>query len=381
MSKGKLIGSPFLAVVDIDGTNPQREKCAYVVCGHMVPQGYGAYLISCDIPEDYAKNLASYCPNASILYDVSDVEQYANFDVIEVDNKGHIRVVYQDASEDNVLFITNQCNSNCIMCPDSNTARKMVLDNRKEYLERLIDLLPSDAVHLTITGGEPTLLKWDFIDILKKCQDKFTQTEFLMLSNGRTLANTAYRSAFLDAVPSHFRLAVPLYASTSDIHDSITRAPGSFEQTIAALKVLQHKLNIEIRIVVMKDTYKQLPEIANYLVSNLPNIKTVSIMGMELLGNAAINREKLWVDFRNTTKHIEDAVHILLAGGIDARIYNYPLCDLPRSLWSISARSITDYKIRYPEGCNGCAVRNLCGGFFFSTLHFADIQVDPIVEE
>ena len=25
MSKGKLIGSPFLAVVDIDGTNPQRE--------------------------------------------------------------------------------------------------------------------------------------------------------------------------------------------------------------------------------------------------------------------------------------------------------------------------------------------------------------------
>lgn len=202
-----------------------------------------------------------------------------------------------------------------------------------------------------------------------------------MLSNGRSLADVAYRNAFIDAIPSHFRLAVPLYASMGDMHDSITRAPGSFAQTISALKVLQHKLNIEVRIVVMKKTYKQLPEIANYLVSNLPNIKTVSIMGMELLGNAAINREDLWVDFLDTVKYVNNAVHILLSGGIDARIYNYPLCALPRSLWSISARSITNYKIRYPDECNSCAVKNLCGGFFFSTLHFAEIQANPIVEE
>lgn len=381
MSNGKLIGSPFLAIVSIDGTNSQREKCAYVVCSHMVPRGYRAYILSSNIPEDYVKNLASHCPNASILYDVQNIEQYGNYDVIEVNNSGHIRLLYQDSSEDNILYITNQCNSNCIMCPDSNTTRKTILENRKAFLDQLVDLLPSDAVHLTITGGEPTLLKWDFIDILKKCQLKFPQTEFLMLSNGRALANTAYRNAFLDALPSHFRLAVPLYASTSDIHDTITRAHGSFEQTMTALKVLQHKVSVEVRIVVMKNTYKRLPEIANYLVSNLPNIKTVSIMGIELLGNAALNREKLWVDFRNTTIYIEDAVHILLAGGIDTRIYNYPLCVLPRSLWSISARSITNYKIRYPEECNGCAVRSLCGGFFFSTLHFENIQVSPIVEE
>lgn len=381
MSKAKLVGRPFIAIVDIDGANPQREKCAYVVCSYMVPRGYRAYILSSNFPENYAKNLASYCPNASVLYDVQNVEQYKNYDVIEVNNSGHISILYQDSSEDNILYITNQCNSNCIMCPDSNTTRKTITENRKAFLEQFIDLLPSDAVHLTITGGEPTLLKWDFIDILKKCQLKFPQTEFLMLSNGRTLANTAYRNAFLDALPNHFRLAVPLYASTSDIHDSITRAPGSFEQTMTALKVLQYQVSIEVRIVVMKDTYKRLPEIANYLVSNLPNITTVSIMGIELLGNAALNREKLWVDFHSTTMYIEDAVHILLAGGVDTRIYNYPLCALPRSLWSISAKSITDYKIRYPEKCNGCVIRPLCGGFFFSTLHFADIQVNPVAEE
>ena len=381
MSNAKLIGSPFLAIVDVDGKNLHRENCVYIVRDYMVPQGYHAYLLSSNIPEEYAKNLASYCPNASILYDVQNIEQYGNYDVIDVDNGGRIRIAYQDSSEDNVLFITNQCNSNCIMCPDSNAVRKRISENRKEYLDHLIELIPSDAIHLTITGGEPTLLKWDFIDILKKCQGKFTQTEFLMLSNGRTLANTAYRNAFLDALPNYFRLAVPLYAASSDAHDLITRAPGSFEQTVTALKALQHRLNIEIRIVVMKETYTQLPKIASYLVSNFPHIKTVSIMGLELLGNAAANRKNLWIDFHSTAKYIEDAVHILLTGGIDARIYNYPLCALPRSLWSISAKSITGYKIRYPEKCNECIVKNLCGGFFFSTLHFADIHVNPILEE
>jgi His-Xaa-Ser system radical SAM maturase HxsC len=377
---GILLGPPFLALVDRDGTNPQRESCVYVVQNYLVPQGYAAYLLGDDIPDAYAQNLAAYCPNASILYHVQNVAQFNNYDIVDVSENGDIRTVYQDASSDNVLFITNQCNSNCIMCPDSNTARKSDMGSRIEYLQRLIELIPSDTAHLTITGGEPTLLKWDLLDMLEKCKEKFTNTEFLMLSNGRTLANRAYRETFLESVPNRFRLAVPLYGCTPAAHDLITRAPGSFEQTITALKVLQHQIAIEVRIVVMQDTYRVLPDIANYIVTNLSHIRTVSIMGMELLGNAAVSREKLWVDFHDTVSYVEDAVRILLSGGVDVRIYNYPLCSLPRSLWSIAARSISEYKVRYQEACEQCAVKNLCGGFFFSTLHFANIRVDPIRE-
>jgi His-Xaa-Ser system radical SAM maturase HxsC len=201
-----------------------------------------------------------------------------------------------------------------------------------------------------------------------------------MLSNGRTLANREYRENFLKSVPNHFRLAVPLYGCTPAAHDLITRTPESFNQTITALNVLQHKIAIEVRIVVMQNTYRALPDIANYIVKNLSHIRTVSIMGMELLGNAALNREKLWVAFPNTVSYVEEAVRILLSGGVDVRIYNYPLCSLPRSLWSIAAKSITGYKVRYQEACDQCSVKKLCGGFFFSTLHFADIQVVPIRE-
>ena len=55
----------------------------------------------------------------------------------------------------------------------------------------------------------------------------------------------------------------------------------------------------------MRNTYRELPNIARFLTKNLPHIYTVSLMGMEILGNAAINRGELWIDFAETVPYIE----------------------------------------------------------------------------
>lgn len=377
---GTLIGKPFLASVDICGTHKNKKNSAYVVHGYLVPEGYMAYIFDSSYPIEYIKNLSQYFPQASILYDVSMTEELGDYDIISVNANGNIQIVYQDASSDNVLFITNKCNSNCIMCPDSIAHRKRDLGRRKEYLERIIELIPSDTPHITITGGEPTLLKWDFIEILSRCKEKFTQTHFLMLSNGRTLSNDAYREAFVESLPNYFRLAVPIYGCDYLNHDVITRAEGSFEQTMYALGHLQKQLELEIRIVIMRNNYRNLPQMAKFFVENLPYTYTVSFMGMELLGNAAVNREELWIDYETTIPYVAEAIKMLLSSGIDARIYNYPLCKVPANLWPITVKSITDYKIRYKDECSFCSQRDLCGGFFFSTLHLEDIPVYPIIE-
>ena len=54
----------------------------------------------------------SYCPTSSVLYGIS-CEGINDFDVVEVNEKGQLRIVYSDAEEDNVLFISNKCNSTC----------------------------------------------------------------------------------------------------------------------------------------------------------------------------------------------------------------------------------------------------------------------------
>lgn len=378
---GKLLGAPFMASIDRAATRTDRNNCALVVNNYLIPAGYKAYILPESIPEEYAKNIVSYCPNASVLYGLSDTEDLANYDVIEVDKNGFIRIVYKDASTDNVLFITNKCNSNCIMCPDADNNRRRDIGDRINYLNRLIELIPSDVPHLTITGGEPTLIKWDLLQILEQCRDRFKNTEFLMLSNGRSFCVKDYREAFLDSIPQRFRLAVPLYSDNAKNHDMITRSPDSFAQTMQALKELQHHLDLEIRIVVMKQNYKELPAIAKFIVREFPKAQWVSIMGMELLGNAALRRDELWIDYMETATYIEQAAKELLSAGIAASVYNYPLCGLPRHLWPISVQSITDYKIRYKPECEECMVKNLCGGFFFSTIRYEKVHAVPVTKE
>ena len=379
--RGELIGRPFIASVVRDAKRDDKDNCAFIVSDYLIPTGYRAYILPDIYPSEYANNIVAHCPNASVLYGVAGLDTLQNYDVIEVNDYGIIHIVYCDASTDNVLFITNKCNSNCIMCPDAESNRRRNLGDRVTYLKRLIELIPSDTPHLTITGGEPTLLKWDFIELLKTCRDKFHNTEILMLSNGRSFCVKEYREAFLNAVPNYFRLAVPLYADNALEHDAITQSKGSFDQTVGALKILQDHLDLELRIVVMDVNYRNLPQIATFIAKEFPRVKWVSIMAMELLGNAAINRDHLWIDYIDTVEFVEKAAYQLLSVGISASIYNYPLCGLPRGLWSIAAQSITDYKVRYKPECDECAVKHLCGGFFFSTIRYEKVHAYPIKKE
>ena len=116
--KGVLIGAPFMASVDVGGTRSDKQNCALVVNGYLIQAGYHAYILDNTYPEEYARNLAAYCPEASVLYDFPDTETLCACDVIDVDAAGIVRFAYRDSSGDNVLFVTNRCNSNCIMCPD-----------------------------------------------------------------------------------------------------------------------------------------------------------------------------------------------------------------------------------------------------------------------
>lgn len=377
---GELLGNPFIASIDKEGTRTDKQNCALVVNSYHIAMGYRAYILDTSYPEEYAKNILSYCPNASVLCYFSGADDLCDGDVIDVTESGNLHFAFQASSADNVLFITNQCNSNCIMCPDSNSNRRRKLGNRLDYILQLLELIPSDTNHITITGGEPTMLKWNLLRILCACRNKFPETDFLMLTNGRTLCDKEYQRAFLETTPHHFRIAVPLYGTTEQQHDEITRAPGSFRQTMAALAALQHYIDIEIRVVVMKQNYQQLSDIGKLITKELFAVKTVSLMGLELLGNAANNRNLVWVNFEQTTDALEKTAVMLLSAGIDVRIYNYPLCNIPRNLWGIAAKSITDYKVRYQENCSECRVKELCGGFFFSTLHFEEIPVYPVLK-
>ena len=82
-------------------------------------------------------------------------------------NNKIIRVLYRDDSEDNAIVVTNQCNSNCIMCPDSDAVRNTKENPDIKKLLKQIRCIPDDTKHITITGGEPGLLKENLLKLLE----------------------------------------------------------------------------------------------------------------------------------------------------------------------------------------------------------------------
>lgn len=338
-------------------------------------KGYKGYIFETE-PKKIDLNLINYC------YNVKDFQTLKDYDVVEIINNKSIRVLYRDDSEDNAIVVTNQCNSNCIMCPDPDIIRNTKENpDIKKILEQ-IECIPNDTSHITITGGEPGLLKEKLLEVLDKCKKCLPNTEFLLLTNGRVFSDVHFANKIAEVVPSNIRVAIPIYADNEKLHDEITRAKESFNQAVNGIKnLINRNIDVEIRIVVLKKNYEQLEQIAKFIVREFPHTKIVNIMALEMMGNAYKNKDWVWVDFKDIKKYLYNACLTIIRSGIITNLYNFPLCNIDEKLYSLSRKSITDYKVRYKDGCDTCLIKESCGGFFNSTINIKDIFIKPIKKE
>jgi len=146
------------------------------------------------------------------------------------------------------------------------------------------------------------------------------------------------------------------------------QADNAFDETIRGilnLKSLSQK--VEIRVVLHKQTYQRLPELAQFISRNLQFVDQVALMGLEITGFTRANLEELWIDPIDYQSELGKAVDIFRKAGIVTSIYNLQRCLLPKELWPISVKSISDWKNKYYEECEGCYERSSCGGFFESS--------------
>ncbi|GEA31254.1 His-Xaa-Ser system radical SAM maturase HxsC [Clostridium diolis] len=328
------------------------------------------------------EKLKSYLEKKKIYFIFGiNINRLESGDIVNLNSdKNSLKVLYKGNSTEQIILTTNQCNNNCIMCPDADGIRKTRHNADIDALIAAIKLMDSSTKFICITGGEPTLLKQDLFDILDTCTNSFNNAEFIMLTNGRTFHYENYTREFIKHSPNNMIIGIPLHSHRKEIHDDITRANGSYVQTVSGMKnLLKHKQLVEIRVVINKLNYLDLVNIAEMISTEFPNCHRVNFMAMEILGNAYMNLDEVWVDFEDFKEQLEKACMILLSKGIRSYIYNIPLCYIDKKFWSISKRSITEYKVRYGEECEGCKVKEKCGGFFFSTKKFKKLKGIGIV--
>lgn len=307
-------------------------------------------------------------------------ESLNEYDGISIENTGICYCFYDAVAGDPVIVTGLACNTNCIMCPVNEQARDHAPTSTAEDIIQQLQYFGTNIHHMTITGGEPTLMMMDLPKVIEAVHEHCPLADILILTNGRTFSVSAYADMFNNLLRKQDQIAIPIHGSTAELHDHITQAPGSFLQTVNGLRNLSHGvMQIEIRIVVSKLNYQDIDNIAD-VVLQLPRVSLVNFIALEMCGNAIMNRDKVWIDYPLAAKSCETGIEKLVHAGIDVGLYNFPRCVVDRKYWSLCKDSISDYKIRFAPECDQCKVKPVCGGVFNSTLSTGCFKARPILE-
>jgi len=304
----------------------------------------------------------------------------ADGDIIRVPAQGNfIDVVFRVNSSNNALFVTNRCNSKCILCPQKPMENDPP-DNVRMIMKQ-IDLTDKSVKWLGITGGEPTVLKEDLVRIIAKCKDTLPNTNILLLSNGMAFSDFAFCKQIAEVKPRVLIVAITLYSDYPKDHDFITGVKNSFFRTSEGIYKLNHVgIPVEIRIVIHRHNFDRLSKVARYIYMNFPFAFHIAFMGLEITGYAADNLNEVWIEPPRFQEELKMAVNYLRKRNRMVSIYNLPLCMIAPEIRGLARQSISDYKKVYHEICENCIVKSKCSGFFSSCIGLYSPHIKPILK-
>lgn len=351
------ISHEIIGIVTHSGQFLNRSRYILVGCCTKGHHGYAATL-------SYSATADGPCP---VVYNIPNDCIFYDGDVVLITKEGLISVLYEVNSRHNAIMATERCNHRCIMCPQPPIARE---DNKTEFNLRLIDLMDKSTKEIGITGGEPTLIGDDLFVLLRHIKERLPKTAVSILSNGVKFADKDYTKKLALCNIADLQIDIPIFSDIAKEHNRIVGA-NTFYKTVQGLYNLAifHQ-RIGIRVVIHKQTYKRLSQLADYIYHNFPFISQVSFMQMETIGLAKDNLEQLWIDPYDYQMELREAVLLLRDRGIPSYVYNAQMCVLPDDIRAFAVQSISDWKDIYIDECGDCKLKGVCAGFFESNREY-----------
>lgn len=340
----------------------RKNKALLVKQGGEISEGFAHYFVGLEF--------ADQLPEGSSFTRLGREFNYlANNDIVQISPDCSVRSLFRAQSNHNGILLTEQCNNYCLMCsqPPKRHDDRWILDEVRE----LIPMIPRATESLGITGGEPTLFGDGFLDVLKLCKSWLPHTAMHVLSNGRTFADFEFAKKYASIGHHDLMVGIPVYSDDPARHDYVVQAKGAFDETIRGilnLKKLGQK--VEIRVVIHKQTFERLPDLAEFIARNLLFVDHVALMGLEMMGFTRANLDSLWIDPVDYKDQLSDAVNILNAYKIPVSVYNHQLCLVNNDIQPFYKKSISDWKSEYAQECGSCIRKAECGGFFSSGIQY-----------
>jgi AdoMet-dependent heme synthase len=146
------------------------------------------------------------------------------------------------------LDITYRCNERCVHCYlDHDDHGEMTTAEIKDILDQLSD---AGVFFLTLSGGE-VLMRRDFFDIVEHARRLLFNVK--LKTNGVMIREPEARRIRELGVE---QVQISVYSHRAEIHDAITKLPGSLKRTIEAIRFLKSQgLKVVIANVLMGSNF------------------------------------------------------------------------------------------------------------------------------
>ena len=165
------------------------------------------------------------------------------------------------------LELTFRCNHRCAFCYNAPSERpEMTTEDLFETLRKISEL---GVLYATLTGGEP-LCRKDFWEIAAEVRR--LGMALRVYSNGYLLADPAIARRLADLHP--LKVEISLHRSRPEIHDALTRVPGSLDRTVSGIRNLRGSgVRVQLKCPITRLNQADLREIKR-LASDLDSFLT-----------------------------------------------------------------------------------------------------------
>ncbi len=201
------------------------------------------------------------------------------------------------------------CNNKCRFCVQGNKRDKHGDFDTTTLLARLEEGR-RESDQIVFTGGEATIRK-DFIDLVARARS-LGYAAIQIQTNGRMFSDHSFCERTIEAGANNFSLA--LHGHTPELHDYLTRAEGSFRQTVKGIRNLKGlDQYVGTNTVVTRSNYRNLPEIAGLLVHL--GVDQFQLAFVHALGTAGENFDSVVPRYTLAEPYVKAA----LAAGLRAK--------------------------------------------------------------
>ena len=224
------------------------------------------------------------------------------------------------------LLVGARCNNNCLFCMEHDReARAVSVGSQSPAQVCAMMAAHPDREQVLFTSGEPTLNPALPRYVARARREGFRQ--IALISNGRCLAYPKLAGALVRSGLT--RVTVSIHGHTARLHDSLTRTPGSFEQSCAglanllALRQQQPRLEVHTATVINRRNLDQLEPLHRFLVQGDPELVVFNVMMP--VGRGAQQLQRLMPRYAD----VATAFARLAAGLTPAQLWQIRLEDLP----------------------------------------------------